>query len=164
MDVTRSSGSCVEHVLATVLGEHRDEAHVAAVVTLALLEHPPRLALDPRPQVVGTAFGEEEVAALAQAGQAVLEHRVDEPFLRAEVVLHRRVVAVAGGRADLAERDALDAVLREEPLRGQHDLFLGRGGDHRHGRCRIPPPWTAKVNRLRVKTFRERPRTGDETA
>ena len=75
-----------------------------------------------------------QVAALAQAGQAVLEHRLDEPVLRAEVVLHRRVVAVAGRRADLAERHALDAVLGEEPLGGQHDLLLGRRRDHRHAR------------------------------
>ena len=37
----------------------------------------------------------QQVAPLAQAREAVLEHRLDEPFLGAEVVLHRRVVAVA---------------------------------------------------------------------
>ena len=132
VDVTRSSGSSSKRSVRPVLREHRDEAHVVAVVELALLEHPAGLALDPGPEVVGTAFDEEQVAPLAQAGEAVLEHRLDQPVLGAEVVLHRGVVAVAGRGTDLAQRHALDAALGEEGLGGQDDLLLGRRGDHRH--------------------------------
>ena len=79
------------------------------------------------------ALGDQEVAPLAQPRQAVLEDGLDEAILRAEVVLHRRVVAVPGRRADLAQRHALDAALGEEPLGDEDDLLLGRRGDHRHG-------------------------------
>ena len=48
------------------------------------------------------------------------------------MVLHRRVVAVPGGRADLSQRHALDAALREEALGDEDDLLLGRRRDHRH--------------------------------
>ena len=80
------------------------------------------------------ALGDEERTALVEPRKAVLEDGLDEAILRAEVVLHRRVVAVPGGRADLAQRHAVDAALGEQPLRDEDDLLLGRRGDHRHGR------------------------------
>jgi hypothetical protein len=73
-------------------------------------------------------------SSLFEPRQSVLEHGQEEPFLGAEVVLHRRVVAVPGGGADLAQGDAVDAALREQALRGEDDLLLGRRCDHRHGR------------------------------
>ncbi len=74
--------------------------------------------------------------------EAVLEDSLDEPILRAEVVLHRRVVAVPGRRADLAQRHAVDAALGEEALGDEDDLLLGRGRDHRHGW--ITARWTVE--------------------
>ena len=147
-------GQVLEDVGAAVLGEHGDEAHVVAVVELALLEHPAGLALDPRPQVVGAALGEEQVAPLAQAGQAVLEHGLHEAVLGAEVVLHRRVVAVAGGRADLAQRHALDRRARRRGASAARTICSLVDGAITP-QAVIPPRWTVKVNRLKVQTFRE---------
>ena len=62
---------------------------------------------------------------MTKAGEAVVEHAADQLVLGAEVVVHRGVVAVAGGRADLPERDAVDAVFGEESFRGDDDAFLG---------------------------------------
>ncbi len=62
---------------------------------------------------------------MAKPGEAELEHAADQLVLAAEVVIHGRVVAVAGGGADLSERDAVDAVFGEQSFRGDDDAFLG---------------------------------------
>ena len=133
MGARKMSGSCSNTSRAPVLVHHGDEAHVVAAVELALLQQRTDRALHRRAQVVGVALGDQERTALAQPRQAVLEHREEEPLLGAEVVLHRRVVAVPGGRADLAQGHAVDAALREQALGGEDDLLLGRRRDHRHG-------------------------------
>ena len=123
----------LEHVPATVLVQGGHEAHVVAVLELALLEQHANPTLDPRPEIVGMPLRDDEAPTLAEPREAVFEDGLDEAILRAEVVLHRRVVAVPGSRADLSQRHALDAALGEQPLRDEDDLLLGRRGDHRHG-------------------------------
>ena len=70
---------------------------------------------------------------MTKAGEAVVEHAADQPVLAAEVVVHRGVVAVAGGRTDLSERHAVDAVFGEQSFHGDDDAFLGRTRLRRHG-------------------------------
>ena len=70
---------------------------------------------------------------MTKAGEAVVEHAADQLVLAAEVVVHRGVVAVAGGRTDLSERHAVDAVFGEQSFRGDDDAFLGRTRLRRHG-------------------------------
>ena len=70
---------------------------------------------------------------MTKAGEAVVEHAADQLVLAAEVVVHRGVVAVAGGRADLSERDAVDAVFGEQSFCGNDDAFLGRTRLRGHG-------------------------------
>ena len=60
----------------------------------------------------------------------IIEDRRDEALLRAEVVVDGRVVRRPGFDRDLAERDAVDAVPREEPLRGDHEAERAPNGNH----------------------------------
>ncbi len=72
-------------------------------------------------------------ALSAHLVHASAEHLVDEVFLAAEVVVHRRDVDV-GAPGDLAQRCARKAVLGEQLLRRSQDAVLGGElGVGRHG-------------------------------
>ena len=57
--------------------------------------------------------------------EAPREHRLEQLFLAAEVIVDRREVD-AGGGGDRAQARRLEAVLHEERLRGVQDPLLGR--------------------------------------
>ncbi|GAB7553687.1 hypothetical protein NRB_31960 [Novosphingobium sp. 11B] len=59
---------------------------------------------------------------------AVVEDRVDQRFLGAEVVLDGGIVALPCRRRDLAQGDAVDPAIGEELLGGLDDLDPRRGG------------------------------------
>ena len=119
--------------LPTVLGDGSDEAHVAAVAELALLEDDDDLALQPAPQVRWTSLGDELGPAFAQAREPILEDRLDELLLRTEVVEDRRVVSATDVCADLSHRHTVDAVIGDQSFSSEQDLFFGglRRGGHR---------------------------------
>jgi hypothetical protein len=68
---------------------------------------------------------EEFSATVVQGGEAVLVQGSDQLLAGAEVVLHRRVVALAGGGADLAQGDVFDAAFGEQALGGAQDQRAG---------------------------------------
>ena len=76
----------------------------------------------------------EQFATLHQLGQPVGEYRPDETLFRTEVVDDSGVVRGAGLGGDLAQRDAGEAMLGEQPLSGQEQLE--RGGRDRGALCR----------------------------
>ena len=85
---------------------------------LALAKRRAELGLD---GVRARATLEGYTPALVDQRHAGLVHGDDQPVAIAEVVLRRGVVALAGGLADVAQRDAGDAVLGEQPLGRRHD-------------------------------------------
>ena len=127
-----------------LLFDGRDEGHVVTTRDLALLQKRQHVALDPATEIPRLELCNQKSSPVVDVAQAVLEDRGDQLFLGAEVVLHRRVVAASGRRADLAQGDAFVAALSEEPLRSQEYLLLGRRSNcrrHRHPQhtCRLEP-------------------------
>src|SRR5574340_516533 len=61
-------------------------------------------------------IGQYGQAPLVDVLQAVEMNGFNEPGLRAEMVLHGRSVALAGGRTDLAQRHRSSAPLGEQPF------------------------------------------------
>src|SRR5438270_422506 len=83
-------------------------------------------------RAVPTDLGEELAARFVDRIAVVLEDRFEDPFTRAEVVVHRRHVALAGGLRDLAHGDAIEPVPGEQSLRLPEQALLGDGAVARH--------------------------------
>jgi hypothetical protein len=54
-----------------------------------------------------------------------LDDRPQQPVARAEVVMERGRVLLAGGLVELPDRDPVDALTSEQPLRGLDDVVPG---------------------------------------
>jgi hypothetical protein len=74
--------------------------------------------------------GQQGEAPLVHLGHAAVEDGTDQRRLGPEVVVGGGVVALPGGRRDLAQGHGVDAVLAEEPFGGIDESELGVG----HGR------------------------------
>ena len=77
------------------------------------------------PRPVASRSASEREAPFVDRSHPVLEDRVHETRLRAEVVLRGRVVALAGLGPDLPQRDRADPAFGEQPLGGEEHLLPG---------------------------------------
>jgi len=71
-------------------------------------------------------IGQDRQASLVERAHPPLEDRPHQAGPIAEVVLGRRVVAGTGRRADLAERHAVHAARRDQPLGGVEEVVTAR--------------------------------------
>jgi len=78
------------------------------------------------------SFGNFERFVPARVGdrERVADQCRDEAFLRAEVIIERRGVLLSRLGYDVAHRDGVDAVQREQFPRGALDAFAGGGVKH----------------------------------
>ncbi|GAA4410618.1 hypothetical protein GCM10023089_25050 [Quisquiliibacterium transsilvanicum] len=80
---------------------------------------------------------ERGIAAQVDALRAFQDQLLHQRLLGAEVIVDRRAIAHAGRRDDVADRDAVDAALGEQALRGGlQSLARGVSGGRGLGRGR----------------------------
>ena len=109
-----------------------EQAHegLAAVLVRRHADGDAEKSLDDLPRLQRRAFclglkgGQGGDALLVEPGQAAAEHRLDQRFLRAEVVVHRGQVGLGPG-GDHAQRGGVEAVPHEELLGGVKDAGAG---------------------------------------
>ena len=70
---------------------------------------------------------------LTDAGHVACREGTEQAAGVAEVVLERRAVALAGGEADLPQRDAVDPAVAVEQLGGVEDAVAGAVRPRGHG-------------------------------
>ena len=113
--------------------ERREEAHVVAVGEFALLEHGADLALEPTAQVRGRALrrsGGRDVHAAAEGDTR--RSRGSRVFLSPKWYRTAELFPCPATAPICRSDAAVDAVIGDQPLAGEHDLLLGGPSSRRH--------------------------------